>query len=50
MSLRSRGAGTFVCRGGEEALAITRERKEQLVAEYTEQIKESEGIILTQED
>jgi large subunit ribosomal protein L10 len=29
-------------------LAITRERKEQLVAEYTEQLKNSSGIILTE--
>jgi large subunit ribosomal protein L10 len=28
-------------------LAITRERKEQLVAEYKEQLKDSEGIIVT---
>ena len=30
-----------------KALAITKERKEQLVAEYTEQLRKSEGIILT---
>lgn len=29
-------------------MAITRERKEQLVAEYSEQIRNSSGIILTQ--
>jgi large subunit ribosomal protein L10 len=29
-------------------LAITRERKQQLVAEYTEQLRDSEGIILTE--
>ena len=29
-------------------MAITKERKEQLVAEYTEQLRRSEGIILTE--
>lgn len=29
-------------------MAITRERKERLVAEYTEQLRDSEGIILTE--
>jgi large subunit ribosomal protein L10 len=45
--LRSAGARTFRLARRGEALAVSKERKEQLVADYAEQLRQSRGIILT---
>jgi large subunit ribosomal protein L10 len=41
-------AKTFYLEGGEKTLAITKQRKNELIDQYTEWIKQSKALILTQ--
>jgi large subunit ribosomal protein L10 len=38
----------FILKGGERTLAITKERKNELIAQYVEWVKNSQALVLTQ--
>jgi large subunit ribosomal protein L10 len=41
-------AKTFLLKGGESTLAITKERKNEMVGQYTEWVKKSRALIITE--